>query len=263
MAGRLILRRDTAAIAELRIDNAAKFNAMTLGMWQELASRVAELQNDPAVRVLLLRGEGEKAFVSGADISEFETTRSAETGSAAYDEAVSAAQNALMACPFPVMAAVHGICMGGGLGLALACDLRYCTRDARFRMPAARLGLGYGFDGIARMVRVLGEARVAELFYTARTFDGAEAQRIGLVHSAHDDSAALDAHVQASVQQIAGNAPLTVRLAKRAITLAQTPLAPEAFAEIARGRQQCLQSDDYREGRRAFAEKRAPVFKGQ
>lgn len=263
MAGRLVLRRQGDAVAELRIDNAAKFNAMSLGMWQELAATVAALQADPAMRVLLLRGEGERAFVSGADISEFETTRSAESGSAAYDDAVSAAQQALMACPFPVVAAIHGICMGGGLGLAMACDLRYSTRDARFRMPAARLGLGYGFDGIARMVHVLGEARVAELFYTARTFDGAEAARIGLVHSAHDDSAALDAHVQASLQQIAGNAPLTVRLAKRAIALAQPALAPEALAEIARGRQQCLHSDDYREGRLAFAEKRAPVFKGQ
>lgn len=262
MAGRLTFKRESEAIAEVRIDNAAKFNAMTLGMWQELAATVASLRADPAVRVLLLRGEGERAFVSGADISEFETTRSAETGSAAYDEAVSAAQSALMACPFPVVAAIHGICMGGGLGLAVACDLRYCTRDARFRMPAARLGLGYGFDGIARMVRVLGEARVAELFYTARTFDGTEAQRIGLVHSAHEDSAALDAHVQACVQQIAGNAPLTVRLAKRAITLAQPQLSSDALAEITQGRQQCLQSDDYREGRRAFAEKRAPVFKG-
>lgn len=262
MAGRLLFERH-GAVAELRIDNPAKYNAMTLAMWQELGATATRLHADAEVRVLLLRGEGRRAFVSGADISEFEATRSAETGSGAYDTAVSAAQQALMACPFPVVAVLHGICMGGGLGLAMACDLRYTTFDAKFRMPAARLGLGYGFDGIARMVRVLGEARVAELFYTARSFDGREAARIGLVHAALDSADALDAQVDEVVGQIAANAPLTVRLAKRAIGLAQPPESAAALAEIEQGRRACLLSDDYREGRRAFAEKRAPVFQGR
>jgi enoyl-CoA hydratase/carnithine racemase len=249
-------------IAELRFDNPKKFNAMTLQMWLEFVAMVKDVAADPEARVLLLRGEGLKAFISGADIAEFDTNRSAASGSKAYDDAVAAAQQALVDCPFPVVAAIHGVCMGGGLGLVTNCDLRYGAHDAKYRMPAARLGLGYGFEGIEHMVHNIGAPRTAELFFTARTFDGHEAERIGLVHASHP-AAELDARVEETVQQIAANAPLTVRLAKRAIRLA-TPQAPSAAREeIQRGRAECLNSADYAEGRRAFAEKRAPVFLGK
>jgi len=249
-------------IAELRFDNPKKFNAMTLQMWLDFVAMVKDAAADPETRVLLLRGEGFKAFISGADIAEFDTNRSAASGSEVYDDAVAAAQLALVECPFPVVAAIHGVCMGGGLGLVTNCDLRYGAHDAKFRMPAARLGLGYGFEGIEHMVHTLGGARTAELFFTARTFDGHEAERIGLVHASYP-AADLDARVEETVQQIATNAPLTIRLAKRAIRLA-TPLAqPAARDEIQRGRAECLNSADYAEGRRAFAEKRPPVFLGR
>lgn len=248
-------------IAELRFDNPKKFNAMTLQMWQDFVAMVKEATIDRETRVLLLRGEGPKAFISGADISEFDTNRSASSGSDVYDDAVAAAQQALVECPFPVVAAIHGVCMGGGLGLVTNCDLRYGAQDAKYRMPAARLGLGYGFEGIQRMVHTLGAPRTAELFYTARTIDGHEAERIGLVQASYP-ATELDVLVEGTLQQIASNAPLTLRLAKRAIRLAAQPAPPSAREEIQRGRAECLHSADYAEGRRAFAEKRAPVFRG-
>ena len=261
MAGRIALVR-TGAVAEIRIDQPDKFNAMSLQMWQDLVAQLHALHAAPQVRVLLLRGEGDKAFVSGADISEFDTRRSAESGSEAYDLAVAQAQRALIESPFPVVALVHGICYGGGLGLAMSCDLRYGALESKYRMPAARLGLGYGFDGIHRMVEVLGAARVSDLFFTARVVAGAEAQRIGLINAAWPASE-LDARVEEIVQQIAVNAPLTLRLAKKAIRLAQDAASAQAAAEIEEGRRVCLLSADYAEGRRAFGEKRSPVFRGE
>ena len=261
MAGRIVLARGDAGIATLLIDNPAKYNAMSLAMWQDLATQVRALGQEQAVRVLVLRGEGEKAFVSGADISEFDSTRSAETGSEVYDHAVEDAQAALAQAPFPVVASIHGICMGGGLGLAMACDLRYCAANAKFRMPAARLGLGYAFNGVRQMVAALGGPRVADLFFTARSFDGAEAERIGLVHNSFAADT-LDGDVARLAATIAENAPLTIRLAKAAIRLAQSPSAGDDAAEIAAARQRCVQSADYAEGRRAFAEKRTPRFTG-
>ncbi len=259
--GQVVLSQ-RGAIAELQFDNPAKFNAMSLSMWQDVATHVRALQETGDVRVLLLRGKGEKAFISGADISEFDKNRSAETGSEAYDLAVDEAQAVLMECPFPVVASIHGVCMGGGLGLAIACDLRYSSATAKFRMPAARLGLGYGFNGIQRMVNTLGASTVSDLFFTARTFDGAEAQRLRLVHSTYPADQ-LDAKVEEVVEMIAANAPLTVRLAKQAIGLAQLPISPSARNLIQQGRQKCMESSDYVEGRRAFAEKRAPNFTGR
>jgi len=250
-------------VARVVIANPAKMNAMSLAMWQELGGLVRSLADDESVRVLVLRGEGTRAFVSGADIGEFDSTRSAQTGSEAYDQAFEEAQAALVACPVPVIASIHGICMGGGLALAVACDLRYADDQGRFRMPAARLGLGYSYSGIRRMVEVLGDAVVSELFFTARTYDAGEAGRIGIVNRAFADAATLDLEVDTVASAIAANAPLTVRLAKRSIGLARHVDAAAAAAEIADGRSRCLASADYVEGRRAFAEKRTPRFTGR
>ena len=247
-------------IATLVIDNALRHNAMTMGMWLQLADTVRQLNGRDDVRVLLLHGAGDKAFVSGADISEFETQRSSPAGVAAYDAAVDGAQSALAACDRPVIAAIQGICYGGGMGLALACDLRLASRTARFRMPAARLGLGYAYKGVKRMVDLLGPTRAGELIYTARVLDADEAQRYGLVGSLHDD---VLADAQALAREIAANAPLTVQAAKRAIraVLDRDPDGAGRRAVDA-AVQACFASQDYAEGRAAFAQKRAPVFRG-
>jgi enoyl-CoA hydratase/carnithine racemase len=258
--GQVIVSR-LAAVVELRISNATKRNAMSLEMWLSFARTVRSLYDDPEVRVLLIRGDGDEAFISGADITEFDLLRSPEAGSSAYDEAVENAQQSLLQCPFPVVACIHGVCIGGGLGLAMACDLRYASRTARFRMPAARLGLGYGIAGIQRMVEILGSSWTANIFMTARQFDGIEAERIGVVHAIYPDHE-LDAAVAEIVRSVAENAPLTLRLVKTAIRLTPIPAGAKLAEETILAQQACIQSADYREGRRAFAEKRQPNFTG-
>jgi len=248
-------------IARLNIDNPARRNAMSLSMWLAVADAIKNIAERTDVRVVVLRGVGEQSFVSGADISEFESQRSSEEGVRAYGEAVALAQGRLAQCAIPVVANIHGICMGGGLGLAMSCDLRYCTTATRFRMPAARLGLGYGFSGMAQLVSVVGAARAADVFYTARTFDGEEAQRIGLVHQAAP-AGQLDDLVESLVNDIANNAPLTIKAAKLAIRAATADPENRPLKAIEKAVQACFDSKDYIEGRRAFLEKRPPAFKG-
>jgi enoyl-CoA hydratase/carnithine racemase len=254
--------RITGAIARLTISSPERYNAMSLAMWKRLREVVDGVGADPAVRVVLLRGAGDKAFASGADISEFETQRSDSERVAAYDDAVAGAQQALMDCPKPVVASIRGICMGGGMGLALACDLRYAASSARFRMPAARLGLGYSLNGIRRFVDLIGAARTAELFVTASVLDALEAQRIGVVHKTHEDGEH-DAAVEEVLTSIAENAPLTMLAVKLAIGAV---LATQGGHDIDRANQAiaaCMTSSDYVEGRRAFADKRSPRFDGR
>lgn len=248
-------------VAHIELHNPHRYNAMSLAMWRGLADIVAALENDTSARVLLLRGAGSKAFVSGADISEFGELRNSPEQVAAYGAAVHAAQYALSACSKPVVACIHGVCMGGGIGLALACDLRYCADDARFRMPAARLGLGYDLDGTRRMADIVGPARTAEMIFTARTFDGREAERIGLVHKSHAP-AQLDEEVARIVADVALNAPLTLKAAKLSIRHLLGDPAARDTAEIERATQACFDSNDYKEGQQAFREKRPPRFTG-
>lgn len=250
-------------IGRITLSNPGKYNAMSLAMWQALTGAVRAFEADPELRVILLEGDGDKAFVSGADISEFGALRDSEQAVKAYDEAVELAQTALMECSRPVVARIRGVCMGGGIGLALACDLRFASRNARFRMPAARMGLGYAYRGLRQIVKVLGPGSAADIFYTARTFDGREAERIGLVQSAMPDDDLVPA-VEQVLREIAANAPLTVRAAKLAIRAAtagsgeQQALVQQADTAV----RACFGSADYREGRLAFAEKRAPRFAG-
>jgi enoyl-CoA hydratase/carnithine racemase len=249
-----------AHVATIVLSNEARFNAMSLAMWQQLAVLLKEMKADDAVRVLVLRGQGDRAFVSGADISEFGEQRNTAQGVAAYDRAVDEAQTALAEFPCPVIAAISGICYGGGLGLALACDLRFASETAKFRMPAARLGLGYALKGVKRMVDVLGVANAGELFYTARVCNAHEALKIGLVSSVQDDCFS---HAAETAAQISANAPLTIRAAKLAF---QAVLAGSTDADaltVARAVQTCFESQDYTEGRQAFAEKRQARFVGR
>lgn len=246
-------------VAIITLSNPSRHNAMSLAMWTQLAQTLEQLRSDASVRVVILRGDGDKAFVSGANITEFDTQRSSEAGVAAYDAAVDRAQTALAQFPRPVIAAISGICYGGGLGLVLACDLRYAAPDAKFRMPAARLGLGYGLKGIKRMVDVLGAANACELFYTARVCDAQEAVRIGLVNAVQEE---VFTYALQTGAEIATNAPMTIAAAKLAFNTLMSG-SEEANAEMVHAAvKACFASTDYAEGRKAFAEKRTPRFDG-
>lgn len=246
-------------VATITLCNESRYNAMSLSMWLKLAHTLGQLEANPEVRAVLLRGEGDKAFVSGADISEFGAERNTAAGVAAYDQAVAGAQGALSSLRCPVIAAVSGICYGGGLGLILACDLRYGSPSAKFRMPAARLGLGYAFKGMRRMVAVLGAASASEMFYTARVYDAQQAAGMGLLDSVQQD---VFAYAAATAAEIAANAPLTIRAAKLAMNALMSGNSDASPLQVDAAVEACFSSSDYAEGRAAFAEKRPPRFTG-
>lgn len=246
----------------IHICNAQRFNAMSLSMWEALTAAAEAADKSPDTRVVVLSGEGHKAFASGADISEFATHRKNPEQGARYSAAVAAAQQALMRCRHPVVARVRGVCMGGGMALAIACDLRYCTYDARFRMPAGRLGLGYALDGIRRFAHIVGPSRTADLFFTARTFDGHEAERIGLVHEAINTEI-FDAVVDKRIEGMTRLAPLTLRAAKLSIRHILNESGAPNEAAVQEAIRACYESEDYIEGQQAFMEKRRAQFKGK
>ncbi len=248
-------------IAFLVLDNPARLNALTSGMWAAVPRLLAQAEADPAVRVIVLKGAGGKAFSAGADISEFESAR---TGDAVktYDALNHGAFEALLGSAKPTVAMIEGFCLGGGLGIAACCDLRLANDTATFAIPAAKLGLGYHPRWVRTLLTLAPAPSVKELLFTGRRFSAVEALQMGLVNRVHP-AAALDAETRALADTIACNAPMTIRAAKAAID--ELTLKPET-ADIARLEtlvKACFDSADYAEGRKAFGEKRKPVFKGQ
>ena len=241
--------------------NLERHNAVTYEMWCEVPQAIARFDADPGVFAIVLAGDGEKAFVSGADISEFEKKRGTLDASTVYNEAVDTAYAAVLAAAKPTLAKIRGICMGGGLYLAASCDLRICNDRARFAMPAAKLGLGVRYESVRRLMEVLPSAHAADIVFTGRQFDGPEAARLGFVNRSVADEQ-LDETVNQYLQWLSVSAQLTVRAAKAAMLTWAAGEAPEAVARVRQMTDTCFASQDYQEGRKAFAEKRKPQFKG-
>jgi enoyl-CoA hydratase len=260
MPGRIRIERHGPR-AEIIVDHPERRNAITSSMWRSLTEAAREVDQDASVRVVVLRGEGELAFVSGADISQFEAERSGQSAFA-YNSENDEAFAALAAIGKPVLAAIHGFCIGGGCALALTADLRFCAEDAVFAIPAARLGLGYSAAGLAVLERVVGLPRAKEMFLTARRFDAREAERMGLVNRIVP-KAQLGEFVREQASLIAENAPLTLRAAKAAFFDRGRPAADRRPERVEAAIRDCFESADYAEGVRAFLEKRRPGFQGR
>ena len=255
-----LTHRKEGHVGVVVFDNQKKFNAVSFEMWTALPGVIDGFVKDPDVRVILITGAGERAFISGADISQFDKRRTGDAN-AEYNSAVDAGYGSVLDCPKPTVARIRGVCMGGGLGLALNCDIRICSDDSKFRMPAARLGLGYGFSGLKRFTEVLGPANTADLFFSARIFGAQDALAMGLVKQVLP-AFELEGAVAAYTGMIAENAPLTVAAAKRALLELRKDPDQRDVALVQRMVDACFASGDYHEGRKAFVEKRTPNFQG-
>lgn len=249
-------------VARLTLDQVAKKNALSFDMWSALPGLIARAEADEDVRLVTLTGAGPDAFCAGADISQFGERRTGAEQTRAYDEAVGGAMRAVSLAGKPTLALIRGICFGGGMALALCCSLRVASADARFRIPAGRLGLGYGYGNIRSLAHRLGPGATADILFTARVLDAAEALRLGIVQRRFETDA-FDAEAAALAAEIAGNAPLTLAAVKRALVEIEKPEAERDVAAVDAMVARCFGSDDYREGQAAFREKRRPDFRGR
>ena len=255
-----MLARIEGPIGWMTFNNPARRNAVSLEMWAAIPTILDRFENDAAVRVIVLHGSGEAAFVAGADISQFEKSRSSAEGNAQYDHAVDEASKRLYECSKPTIAMIHGYCIGGGVGIAVSCDLRIAADNAKFGIPAVRLGLGYGHKGVKKLMDLVGPSFTKEIFFTARHFSAAEAQEMGLVNRVVGGGSLAD-YTRQYCATIGDNAPMTMHALKRTVgELMRGEKADLAVCEALV--KACFDSQDYVEGRRAFMEKRRPVFRG-
>lgn len=246
----------------MTFNNPAKFNAVSMEMWEAAVEILDEFGKDDDIRVVIVTGAGGKAFISGADISKFEDERSSQEAVDRYADAVGGAYNGLQNFPKPTIAMINGYCIGGGAGLAVCCDMRICSDTSRFAIPAAKLGLGYTYEHIKKLSNLVGPSFAKEIFFTARQFDAEEARTMGLVNRVMP-AENLKAYVNDYAERIAANAPLTVGQVK--LTVGEILKDPDErdLAACEAAVSQCFDSEDYVEGRRAFMAKKTPQFKGR
>ena len=255
-----IIARKEGAVGHLVFNNPERRNAVSVDMWEAIPRVLADFESDAEVRAIVLSGAGDKAFVSGADISQFDKQRSAAEAVQHYEEIAEKAQASIQNCDKPVIAMIRGYCLGGGLNIAVLCDLRIAADDARFGIPAAKMGLGYRASSMKNLVDTVGAPYAREIMLTARQFTAAEAKDMGLVHKVVSVSD-LEKTVAEYTQTLAGNAPLTMRAAKRIIS--EVVKSDYDAAKCKTWVKECFESEDYKEGKKAFAEKRKPVFQGK
>ena len=257
-----ILQRIEDGVGIVTFNNAEKRNAMSLEMWEGLGEALVALRDDPAVRVVILVGAGDKAFVSGADISQFEKTRHNAQASEEYSRR-SEAQRALLATyPKPTIACIRGFCLGGGMQVAMLTDMRFASDNSQFGIPAAKLGIAYGYDGLKHLVSLVGPSWARLIMYTGMRIEAAEALRIGLVDRVLPDADLWNATMEIA-RTISGNAPLAIKAAKITIAEVLKDESKRDMAAIKAIGTACMDSEDFREGRTAFMEKRKPQFKGK
>jgi len=246
----------------IRFHNLARHNALSVDMWQAVPPLLAMAKDDDRVRLVVFSGAGGKAFASGADISQFEDMRAAKEAVSRYEAMAETTLTGIHEFAKPTLACIRGYCIGGGVNVAIACDLRLASTDSVFSVPAARLGLGYRYSAMKNLVDLVGPGAAKDLFFTARRIDAVEAKALGLVTRVASPEQ-LDALLAEYVNAIGENAPLTIQAAK-AISREILKGSPEQdlalCASLIKG---CFESADYTEGRTAFMEKRKPVFKGR
>ncbi len=260
-AGKLTVEK-RGAVGWIVFDQPEKKNAINGAMWRGIPEAMARFDADPEVRCVAFRGAGKEAFAAGADISEFEKVRADRTAVGQYDGLLDKVLHAIQDSRKPSVAMIYGFCMGGGLEVALACDLRYCGTSAQFAIPAAKLGLAYNIEGHKRLLETVGHARAREIMFLGRRYDAAEGLAMGLVHRVLPD-AELEGFVDGVIATLLANAPLAIANSKTILEeyakAEGTPDPPRMREAIAR----CATSEDYEEGRRAFMEKRKPQFGGR
>ncbi len=257
-----IIAEKDGAIGWLTFNNPDRLNAMSQDMWEGTADILADFGADPAIRAVVMKGAGDKAFVSGGDISEFKKTRNNAEAAAIYGETANKARRAMSNLEKPLIAMIRGYCLGGGLGVALQADLRIASSDSQFGIPAARLSIAYGFDGVRTLVSLVGPSVAKQILFTARRYPAETALRMRLIEEVAAPEE-LEAIVRGYAETIAENAPLSIRASKLTVAQVLKDESQRDMELLQTLSREALDSHDAREGRQAFMEKRKPVFLGR